>query len=149
LSRRATGRTVGGMTNLNELVDRYVAVWNEPDADTRRTSIASLWTEDAVHLVQPTEEMVAAADGLRMVAHLQVTGHDALEERVTHGYEDFVGSGKFSFRRRGNIGRVGDAVKFSWEMVATGSGEVAGWGTDVVILAPDGRIRTDYQFIDG
>ena len=31
-----------------ELVDRYVAVWNQPDAERRRKAITQLWTEDGV-----------------------------------------------------------------------------------------------------
>jgi hypothetical protein len=34
------------MSKLNELVDRYVSVWNEPDAERRRQGIAALWAED-------------------------------------------------------------------------------------------------------
>jgi len=30
------------MTKLNDLVDRYISVWNEPDADRRREGIAAL-----------------------------------------------------------------------------------------------------------
>ena len=29
-----------------QLADRYMALWNEPDADRRRRMIAELWTED-------------------------------------------------------------------------------------------------------
>jgi hypothetical protein len=31
-----------------KLVDRYVAIWNEPDVERRRSAVAALWTEDAV-----------------------------------------------------------------------------------------------------
>jgi len=42
---------------------------------------------------------------------------------------------------------LGDVVKFNWEMVST-SGEVVGVGLEFMILAADGRIRMDYQFIE-
>jgi hypothetical protein len=48
---------------------------------------------------------------------------------------------------RDNAARVGDAVKFNWEMVST-SGEVAGVGLEFLVLDADGRIRLDYQFIE-
>jgi hypothetical protein len=56
------------MTKLDELVDRYVAVWNEPDADRRRECIAALWAEDGAHFTPSLEargyrEMVPAAGG--------------------------------------------------------------------------------------
>ena len=46
------------MTNTDprELVRRYVAVWNEPDAELRRTSIRGLWAEDGAHILQPPQE---------------------------------------------------------------------------------------------
>jgi len=34
------------MHNITELVDRYIAVWNEPDDEVRRKHIADLWVED-------------------------------------------------------------------------------------------------------
>jgi hypothetical protein len=30
-------------------VERYAAVWNEPDRERRRRSIAELWAEDGAH----------------------------------------------------------------------------------------------------
>ena len=36
-----------------ELADKYLALWNEPDADRRRRMIAELWTEDGRHILQP------------------------------------------------------------------------------------------------
>ena len=42
------------MSEINQLVDRYVAVWNEPDAELRRRSIAELWVEDGAHIFDKT-----------------------------------------------------------------------------------------------
>ena len=33
--------------------DRYMALWNEPDAERRRRMIAELWTEDGSQILQP------------------------------------------------------------------------------------------------
>lgn len=33
-------------TKIEGVADRYIAVWNEPDADARRRAVANLWTED-------------------------------------------------------------------------------------------------------
>jgi hypothetical protein len=59
-----------------------------------------------------------------------------------------VASGEFSFRPRDDASRVGDAIKFGWEMVAR-SGEVAGLGLEFVALDAEGRTFLDYQFIEG
>jgi hypothetical protein len=78
----------------------------------------------------------------------QARGHAELEARVARAYEEFVAPGTFHFRPRDNAVRLGDAVKFGWEMIDAG-GEVAGAGLEFVLLDPDGRIRSDYRFIEG
>ena len=47
----------------------------------------------------------------------------------------------------GQAKRVADAVRFTWEMVS-GDGAVAATGLEFLVLAADGRIRLDYQFIE-
>ena len=55
------------MTDLADLIDRYVDVWNEPDEDARRRSIERLWRPDGAHLT-PTREAV---------------GYDAIVARIS------------------------------------------------------------------
>jgi len=38
------------MTNVNEIVVRYLAVWNERDAERRRALVAKTWTEDGSYV---------------------------------------------------------------------------------------------------
>jgi hypothetical protein len=132
-----------------ELADRYVGLWNEPDPIRRRATVAELWTEDGVHVLQPPREMreAAAAPGIGLTARLEARGHAALEARATSAHEEFIAPGTYTFRRRDNVERLGDVVKFNWEMVS-GGGEVAGVGLEFLVLAGDGRIRCDYQFIE-
>jgi hypothetical protein len=137
------------MRDPSELADRYVALWNEPDPDQRRQLIEELWTEDGAHLLQPPKEIreIAARPGIGLSATLEARGHTALEARATSAHEAFVASGTFRFRRRDNVERLADIVKFNWEMVST-DGEVVGVGLEFLLMAPDGRIRRDYQFIE-
>jgi hypothetical protein len=137
------------MTNPTELADRYVALCNEPDTDRRRATIAELWTEDGVHILQPPQEIrdVAARPGIGLTARLEARGHAALEVRATSAYEEFVAPGEFRFRRRDDVERLDEVVTFRWEMVSRSAG-VAGVGLEFRVIAPDGRIRTDYQFIE-
>ncbi|MYQ79422.1 MULTISPECIES: hypothetical protein [unclassified Streptomyces] len=86
--------------DVHDLTDRYVAVWNEPDAERRRAAVRALWSADAVHVLRPPQE-------------------------------------------------IRDVVKFNWEMAPRDGGEVAGVGLEVLVLGPDGRIVSDYQFIEG
>jgi hypothetical protein len=136
------------MTDANELADRYVAMWTEADAERRRAAIAEHWTEDAVHILDPPQEARQAAAALDITPTFQARGHRELEDRMARAYKEFIAPGEFTFRHRDNVGHVGDAVKFSWEMVPASGGEAVGVGLEFLILAPDGRIRLDYQFIE-
>jgi hypothetical protein len=131
-----------------ELAERYAAVWNEPDPERRREAIAALWSDDALVLLQPPSEMIEAADGLGVAASLRVRGHAELERRITLAYEQFVAAGGNVFRARPDAQRLDDVVKFGWEMVPADGDEVLGGGLELVVLDRDGRIATDYQFID-
>jgi hypothetical protein len=118
------------MNEITQLVDRYIAVWHEPDAEQRRLSVAHLWAEDGVQFTQSHE----------------FRGHKALEERVEAAHEEFVQTGGFLFRRSGGVQGHHDALMFIWEMVPAVGGDVAATGTIFLLLSEDGRIRLDYQF---
>ena len=67
--------------------------------------------------------------------------------RVTSAYEDYVGSGKYSFRSR--LPPVGHhaVVKVTWEMVTIPENEIASIGIEFLVLDIQGRIASDHQFI--
>jgi hypothetical protein len=74
------------VNDAQELADRYVAVWNETNAEARRRAIADLWVPDGIHYVDTRE----------------ARGYDALEKRIVGSYEKNV-------RGRGNRFRAKDA----------------------------------------
>ncbi len=114
-----------------EFVERYVAVWNEPDAEVRRRTIEDLW----------------APDGANYTQSMQAVGYDALDVRVTSAYEDYVGSGKYTFRSHlPPVGHHG-VVKVTWEMVTVPEEEIASIGIEFLVLDDHGRIVSDHQFI--
>lgn len=117
--------------DFNGLVDRYIATWNEADAASRRRTVRAMWTEDGVHRSKTME----------------ARGHDALEARSGGTYEKWGRSG-YLFRRLGDADGHHDAVRFRWEMVPQAGGAAAAIATDFIVLAPDGRIRLGYQFIE-
>ena len=133
--------------DLTDLVARYVALWNEPDADRRRAAVPALWAAEGAQLLEPPEEIASVAAGLGMTPSLRATGHAALVDRVARAYEEFVAPGTYRFRARGVPARLDDVVTFRWEMVAA-DGEVAAVGLEFLVLGADGRIRLDYQFIE-
>ena len=136
--------------SATELADAYVALWNEPDADRRRRTIASLWAEDGRHILQPPQEIrdIAAQPGIGLAAILEARGYERIEARVTSAYEHWGGSEGLSFRGRDDADALGDVVKFHWEAV-TKDGELFGVGLNFLVLAADGRIERDYTFVVG
>jgi hypothetical protein len=132
-----------------QLADRYLALWNEADPERRRRMIAELWTEDGAQILQPPQEMreIAASAGIGMAAALEAQGHAELEARAATSYDQWVGSAGFSFRRRDDVYRLHEVVKFHWEAISP-EGEVAAVGLVFVVLGTDGRIRRDYVFIE-
>jgi hypothetical protein len=131
-------------------VEKYLALWNEPDAGRRRRAIAELWTQDGRHILQAPEEIraIAARPGIAITAILEARGYREIEARATSAYEHWVGSEGLSFRGRDDAERLGDAVKFHWEAVAK-DGETVAVGLVFLVLAADGRIERDYTFIVG
>jgi len=61
---------------IEEVADRYIAVWNEPDAEGRRHAVARLWTEDGTY----TDPLAAAE------------GREAIEGVITGVREQFPGT---------------------------------------------------------
>jgi hypothetical protein len=118
-------------TNMQTLADRYVAIWNEPDADARRATVAALWTPE----------------GATLHRLIEARGHEALEARVAGAHEKWVRDRGYTFRSRHNAVGHHDVVKFNWEMGPPSGGEVVSVGLDYCLLDADGRMRCTYQFI--
>ncbi|KAA2253907.1 hypothetical protein F0L68_32065 [Solihabitans fulvus] len=118
------------MSDATEFASRFAAQWNEPDAELRRASIAELWAKDCAHFTDTRE----------------FRGHEAMFDRITEAYEQFVGTGKYQFVSAGNAVGHHDGIKFNWHMVSSADGTIAAVGFDFVVLDADGRIGLDYQF---
>lgn len=118
--------------DINRIVDRYTAVWNEPDTDRRRLEIVSLWTPDGLHYAKSH------------TCH----GYAALEDRVTRSYERSIAPGLNIFRHAGNAQSHHNVARFNWHMLRKDTEEIVATGFEFLVLADDGRIRADYQFID-
>jgi len=114
------------------IVDRYVAMWNEPDIDKRRLAIVELWAPDAQHLAKRHD----------------CRGYAMIEDRVTRSYDASVAPGINIFRHAGNIDAHHNIVRFNWHMVRKATNEIAAVGFDMLVLSEDGRIQADYQFND-
>jgi hypothetical protein len=110
------------------IADRYLAVWSEPDLESRRAAVADLWEPDGVEFVEG----------------VQFRGHAELNARIAHAYQEFVASGKFTVTSAEDVTRHHDIVAFTIQLTAP-DGEVA-WAARVFLLLDEqGRIREDYQ----
>ena len=117
------------LAETEKVVDRYMAVWNEPDAESRRQAVAALWTEDGTY----TDPLAA------------VEGHEAIAAMIVGVREQFPG---LVFRSLGDIDAHYDIARFGWELVPEGGGESLVVGFDVAVVADDGRLRHVYGFLD-
>jgi hypothetical protein len=120
------------MTDIEQFVDRYLNVWNEPDAAARRRTIRALWQEDAHHLART----------------LEAVGHAGIETRVANAYEKWVKEKGYIFRLRDGVDGHHNTIKLRWDMLPAAGGDVISTGFDFLVLGDDGRIRTGYQFIE-
>lgn len=117
------------MTDVNPVIDRYIAIWNETDPARRHDLIARTWTEDASYL-----------DPL-----LTGDGPDGIDAMVRGVQERFPGH---RFRRTGEIDMHHDRVRFAWELVAASGESPLLAGVDFGVIATDGRLRTITGFLD-
>ncbi|NUP66220.1 MAG: nuclear transport factor 2 family protein [Nonomuraea sp.] len=110
------------------LVDRYVAAWNETDADARAKAVAELWTDDATY-----------TDPLADVA-----GHAGIAAVIEGAQGMFPG---LVFTPGDLYDAHHGTARFTWHLGPAGEEPVV-VGFDVVELAEDGRIRKVLGFLD-
>lgn len=84
------------MQQIQDLIDRYIAIWNEHDPTRRRELIAQTWTPDASYL-----DPMMHGDG-----------HDGIDAMIDSVQQRFPGH---LFRRVGEADMHHDYVRFSWE----------------------------------
>jgi ketosteroid isomerase-like protein len=113
---------------MNEIVERYLAAWNETDPAARAEAVAGLWTEDAAYT-----DPLAAVEGHEGIA--------AVIEGAQGMFPGLVFSAGTVFEAHHDIAR------FTWHLGPEG-GEPVAIGFDVVQLAEDGRIQRVLGFLD-
>ncbi|GAA4575348.1 nuclear transport factor 2 family protein [Planotetraspora kaengkrachanensis] len=117
------------MTDFNAVAERYIAAWNETDADARAKAVAGLWTEDAV-LTDPLTT---------------VTGHDGIDAVIAGAQQMFPG---FVFTLGGKVDGHHDIARFTWHLGPQDAAEPVVTGFDVIVIADDGRISNVHGFLD-
>jgi SnoaL-like domain len=115
------------MSSMTDLIDRYIAVWNETDAGRRRALIARTWAENASYL-----DPAIAGEGR--------AGIDAMIQAVQERYPGY------RFRRTSDVDSHHDRVRFTWEFAPEG-GPVFVSGVDFGIVA-DQRLQAITGFFE-
>lgn len=118
------------MIDPRDFAKRYIAVWNESDAETRRKNIELIWSEDIVHFTPMR----------------QVHGLVEMGQRIVTNYDKYVGEGRFIFKLSDHADGHHNVIKFNWVMVPHNGGLAMAAGSTFVVLDDDGRIRLDYHF---
>jgi len=116
------------MSSFETIVNRYIDVWNERDAGRRRDLIARTWTEDATY-VDPI---------------MRGEGHAGIDAMIAAAQQQFPGH---LFTLRGAPDSHNDRVRFSWSLAPDGGPAVA-HGSDVAVVAQDGRLKSVTGFLD-
>jgi SnoaL-like domain len=116
------------MNTLTDLIDRYIATWNETDLGWRRELIAQTWAEDASYL-----------DPM-----LQAKGREGIDTMIAGVQERFP---RHRFRRIGDIESHHDRVRFTWELVPEDGPAVVS-GTDFGVVTADDRLAAVTGFFD-
>ena len=113
---------------MQEIVERYLAAWNETDASRRRKLVDELWSEDGSYT-----DPLADAHGRAEI--------DGLIGAVQQQFPGFV------FTLGGPVDAHHEQARFSWHLGPGGSEPVV-TGFDVAVLNGGGQIRSVYGFLD-
>src|SRR6185312_3592873 len=117
------------ISNVNEVVVRYLAAWNEREPKKRRELVAKTWAEDGTYVD-------AARDG---------KGHDSLDAMIATAQGHFPG---YRLNLASGIEVHHDYLRFSWAAGGTADAPLFIKGTDFVVLDGDGRIESVVGFTD-
>jgi hypothetical protein len=113
---------------MNDVIDRYLAVWNEIDAAKRRALIDEVFAEHASY-VDPMAE-----------AH----GRDAIDATVAAVQAQFAG---WTFTLAGPVDAHHQQARFTWALGPDGVEPIV-VGFDVAVCDDNGRLTSVLGFLD-
>ena len=114
---------------VNDLVVRYLAVWNERDGKKRRELIARTWAETGSYV-----------DAVR-----HGEGFDGIDAMIKTAQDHYPG---YQLRLVSSIETHNGYVRFSWAAGGAPEAPLYLAGTDFVAIAADGRIQQVAGFVD-
>ena len=113
---------------MQQVIERYIACWNQTDPGLRRKLIDEVWAEDASY-TDPLGEAV---------------GHEAIDATIAAVQQQFPG---FSFTLLGPVDSHHRQARFTWGLAPDGAEPVV-IGFDVAVAGDDGRLTGVLGFLD-
>jgi len=104
-----------------EVIDRYCAVWSDPDSSRRAALLAQVWSEGATY----TDPTVHANGGAELLAHIERIMTKRPGGKVVRTSELDVHHG---------------VARFGWRALDA-NGATLRDGIDLVVLSKDGKIE--------
>ena len=117
------------MTDITNLIDGYIATWNEADPQRRRALVAQTWTEDGSY-VDPL---------------MTGKGTDGIDAMIAGAQQQFPGH---RFVLAGEPDSHHDRVRFSWHLKPVDNDDVVATGHDFGVVADDGRLISVTGFLE-
>ncbi|WP_028937684.1 nuclear transport factor 2 family protein [Pseudonocardia spinosispora] len=115
-------------TDLQNLAERYIDVWNETDPAARRSKIDELYSAEAGY----TDPLVDAR------------GVEAIDTTIAAVQQQFAG---LVFSLAGPVDAHHNTARFQWNLGAPGAEEPLVVGFDVAV-AENGKLAAVYGFLD-
>jgi hypothetical protein len=125
----ATPKRSSQMSNANELVARYIAVWNERDSKRRHDLIVKTWADS----------------GTYVDSHRHGVGHDGIDAMIETAQRQFPG---YQLRLISGIQAHNGYVRFSWAAGGSEQAPLYLGGTDFAVVSNDGRLQSVTGFVD-
>ncbi len=115
------------MTNAAHIADRYIALWNETDAERRNALLQDGWMDGATYI----DPMAA------------VQGHEQIGALIGAVHQRFPG---FRFALDGRVDGYGDQLRFSWTLGPQHEADMIK-GTDFAVVE-NGQLKSVTGFLD-
>jgi hypothetical protein len=116
------------MADIQDIVDRYIATFNEADAEQRRAKLQALYS----------------ADGTYTDPHVELRGPEQIDAFIAATRERFPG---YEFRLGGPVDAHHNQARFHWHAGPSGDEEPTFVGFDVIVT-DGGKVRDVYGFLE-
>lgn len=116
------------MSNIQNLVDGYIAMWNETDPSARARIVEQVWESDASY-VDPMAE-----------AH----GRETIDATIGAVQGQFPG---MSFALGGDVDAHHNLARFTWQLGTAQTPDMV-VGFDVAVISDGGKLQAVHGFLD-